>query len=376
MAIGKQAYIGTAGGPYVPGAPGSSINQAVIAFNDEVVSGLVAGAEDDWFIPYSYTPPATGLITIVNYPVSGTKMQDWKGTPAREELGSKQKSFGIDIKQMGAHADSFRIRAGDTSHWSQAPDAMYLAARKVLGISLGEIWTDAKANPNNHLNSWGQPWLQVTPSVNLNNPFKTAAEMGTYYNLTVSTAFTEANILAAAIRLEQRAGTDGRKLGLKAKYLVVPWAKKRQAENLVHKLILVANAAGTAGGITSTITNEFEVLPSIEMPDNFWGIWADMSGFSAKMKPFVVLRGVGAPLGNVAVGTGALGAVPSAIGGMGGTPNLDGFSNTGLPEYLVEFWGTNSALYETTKKVAVDIFTINSIAVQDGRLMEMCTTDA
>lgn len=373
---GKQAYIGTAGGPYVPGAPGSSINQAVIAFNDEVVNGLVAGEADEWFIPYSYTPPATGLITIVNYPVSGTKMQEWKGTPAREELGSKQKSYGINIGQIGAHADTFRIRAGDTSHWSQAPDAMYLAARKKLGIELGELWTDAKVNPNNHLNSWGQPWLQVTPSVNLNNPFKLAADFGTYYNLTVSQAFTEANILATAIRLEQRRGTDGRKLGLKARYLVVPWGKKRLAENFIKKLILVANAAGTAGGNTSTISQEFEVIASIEMPDNFWGLWADMSGFSAKMRPFTVLRGVGAPLGNNKAGTGSIGSAPSAIGGMGGTPNLDAFANTGLPEYLVEFWGTNSALYETTKKVAVDIFTINSITEQDGRLMEMCTTDA
>lgn len=369
-------FIGGQRGPY--GVQGPEANGYITKFIEDAASSLLSGPADDWYANWSYTPPDAALETVVAYNAAGLAMEPWKGVPAREPTAPKFARFSINIYQKGALFDYFRLATGEPVAWTLQPDAISLAMSKKLGIELGTLWgTAIGAGGVNVLDVWGSPWLRTDTGVpannNPNNPFR--PDFGTYYNLTYNSPLTAANVRAADIRLRSRRGQDGRLLGLKPRYLIVNFERGKEAEEIAKTLRIVpvptGNATTTFVSGDSATVGLYEIIESLEMPRNMWVLSADPALLPEKMRPFVTIRGLRNPSQRVGAGSNMLGQQPSAMGTGSAVPNIDGMMMGGLPEFWFEFWGTNSRLFEDTKKIAVDGWVFNGIFPQDGRLFDV-----
>jgi hypothetical protein len=340
----------------------------------------MSGPAEVWFETWAYTPPNAALQTVVLYNASGLEMEPWKGQAAREETAPHAKSYALDrIGQKGAIFDYFKLAPGQPIGWSLTPDALALAMSKKLGIEFGALVERAVSTPQATvdlmiLDAWGYKWLKTDSAPNNpNNKFKLA--YGAYYNLTYGQALTAANIRAADIRLRARRGQDGRLLGLKPRYLIVNFERGKEAEEITKKLRFVPVATGdaTTTYVTgdSAVIGEYEVIESLEMPRDTFILSADPAAVPQKMRPFVVIRGLGQPSRRMGSGTNMLPSISSGLSQGTGTNGIERAIQGGLPEFWIEWHGTDSALFQLHKKVAVDGWVFNGIFPQDGRLFEV-----
>jgi hypothetical protein len=366
-------------GPYGTGTP---YDGYVTEYVEDTASALMSGPAETWFESWSYSPPNASLQTVELYNAAGLEMEPWKGMPAREELAPHAKVFALNnIGQKGSIFDYFKLAPGLPVAWSLAPDALALAMTKKLGIEFGALIERVVATPQATvdpviLDVWGYKWAKTNSAPNNpNNKFK--PEFGTYYNMTYQQALNSANVRAAGIRLLGRKGQDGRLLGLDPKYLIVNHVRKKEADEIARKLRFVPVATGDATttyvtGDSATI-GEYEVITSLEMPTDTWIVSADPNLVPMKMRPFVVIRGLNQPRRRLGAGSGMLPALASGLTTGTGTGGIERLMQGGLPEFWIEWHGTDSALFQTTKKIAVDGWVFNGVFLQDGRLFEIAS---
>jgi hypothetical protein len=382
-----QDWRGGVKGPY--GLPDNdSVNGYVTEFVEDAASSLMSGPAEVWFEQWSYVPENAAMVTKIQYNAAGLEMEPWKGEPAREELAPHFKDYSlVNIGQKGAIADYFKLAPGLPVAWSLTPDALALAMQKKLGKEWGALVERALATPQatndpTILDAWGYKWLKASSgSNNPNTKFKPV--YGSYYNLTYGQAMTAQNILAADIRLRGRRGQDGDLLGLKPRYLIVNFERVKEAELLIKKLRLVPVATGDIAGSTTYVTGdsavigEYEIIESLQLPKDTFILSADPATVPVKMRPFVLIRGLNRPSRRMGAGGG--GMLPSLQSGLTVGDNTGGLERAlqgGIPEFWIEWHGTDSALFQLTKKVAVDGWVFNGVFPQDGRLFEVVSERA
>lgn len=379
-----QDYKGGVLGPY--GLPSTdALNGFVTEYVEDAASALMSGPAEVWFENWAYTPPNAALQTVVMYNAAGLEMEPWKGTPAREELAPHAKMYALDrIGQKGSIFDYFKLAPGLPIAWSLAPDALALAMSKKLGIEFGALVERGVATPQatvdlTILDAWGYKWLKTNSAPNNpNNKFK--LDFGTFYNLTYGAALNAANVRAADIRLRARRGQDGRLLGLKPRYLIVNFERGKEADEIARKLKFVPVATGdaTTTYVTgdSAVVGEYEIIESLEMPRDTFILSADPATVPQKMRPFVLIRGLNQPTRRMGAGTGMLPSISSGLSQGSNASGIDRAVQGGLPEFWIEWHGTDSALFQTTKKIAVDGWVFNGVFPQDGRLFEVVSERA
>lgn len=381
-----QDYKGGILGPY--GMPDEgSLSGFVTEFVEDTASALMSGPAEVWFENWAYTPENAALRTVVQYNASSLEMEPWKGTAVREEGAMHTKAYALDrIGQKGAIYDYFKLASGQPIGWNLTPDALALAMTKKLGKEFGVLIESAVATPQATvdpalLDAWGYKWLKTNSAPNNpNNKFK--LDNGTYYNLTYAQALSSANLVAADIRLRERRGQDGGLLGLKPRYLIVNFGRGKEAELLVKKLKLVPVGTGDAAGSTTYVTGdsavigEYEIIESLEMPRDTFILSADPATVPLKMRPFVVIRGLGQPSRRMGAGTKILPEITSGLAQGANTGGIERAIQGGIPEYWIEWHGTDSALFQLHKKIAVDGWVFNGVFPQDGRLFEVVSERA
>ena len=377
-----QDWKGGLTGPY--GVP-SPLDGYITEYIEDTVSSLMSGPAETWFESWSYTPANPSLQTVEVYNAAGLEMEPWKGTPAREPVSPVAKTFALtNIGQKGAIWDYFPMAVGVPSGWTLTPDARARAMQKKLGIEWGALIERAVSTPQatvdaTLLDVWGYKWLKTDSAPNNpNNKFK--SDFGTYFNLKYASDLTAANVRAADIRLRSRRGQDGRLLGIKPRYLIVNFERGKEADEIAKKLRFVPVPTGdaTTTYVTgdSAVVGEYEVIESLEMPRDTWILSADPSLFPAKMRPFVTIRGLNKPSHRVGVGSGMLPQLESAMMTGINTTGIERAMGGGIPEFWIEWHGTDSALFQTNKKIAVDGWVFNGVFVQDGRLWEVNSSRA
>jgi hypothetical protein len=381
-----QDFRGGVAGPY--GMPSAdTLNGYVTEFVDDTASALMSGPPEVWFEQFAYTPENAALQTVILYNAAGLEMEPWKGQPAREEGATHAKIYALDrIGQKGAIYDYFKLATGQPIGWSLTPDALALAMTKKLGSEFGALVERALATPQGATDltiqdAWGSKWLKATSGTNNpNNKFK--PEFGSWYNLTYGQQFTAQTIIAADIRMRGRRGQDGKLLGLKPRYLIVNFERGKEAELLIKKLRLVPVATGDIAGSTTYVTGdsavigEYEIIESLEMPKDTFILSADPATVPMKMRPFVVIRGLGRPSRRMGTGNNTLPAIESGLTAGNGTGGIERAVQGGFPEFWIEWHGTDSALFQLHKKIAVDGWVVNGVFPQDGRLFEVVSERA
>lgn len=374
------------GGIYGPYGTGTPYDGYVTEYVEDATAALMSGPAETWFDQFAYSPPNASLQTVELYNAAGLEMEPWKGLPAREELAPHAKTFALDkIGQKGSIFDYFKLAPGLPIAWSLAPDALALAMTKKLGIEFGQLIELAISTPQatttvpSVYDVWGYKWAKTNSAPNNpNNKFK--LDFGTYYNLTYGAALTGANVRAADIRLRGRRGQDGQLLGLKPRYLIVNFERGKEAEEIAKTLRLVPVPTGDATttyvtGDSATV-GQYEIIESLTMPRDTFIVSADPATVPAKMRPFVVIRGLNKPTRRMGGGSGMLPALTSGLTTGTNTGGIERLMQGGLPEFWIEWHGTDSALFQTTKKIAVDGWVFNGIFLQDGRMFEIVTSRA
>lgn len=382
----SQDFRGGVLGPY--GMPDEqTLSGYVTEFVENTMDSLMSGPPEVWFEQWAYSPPNASLKTVIQYNASALEMEPWKGQAAREEGSLHAKEYALDrIGQKGAIYDYFKLATGQPIGWSLTPNALALAMSKKLGKEFGALFEKAIATPQatvdlTLLDAWGYRWLKTNSAPNNpNNKFKLG--VGTWYNLTYSQAFTATNLLAADIRLRKRRGQDGDNLGLVPRYLIVNAERVKEAELLIKKLRLVPVATGDIPGSTTYVTGdsavvgEYEIVSSLQLPIDTFVLSADPALVTEHMRPFVIIRGLGQPSRRAGAGTKMLPSVQSGMTQGTSTGGIEGAIQGGIPEFWIEWHGTDSALFQMHKKVAVDGWVFNGVFPQDGRIFEVVSERA
>lgn len=389
MNTSTQDFTFSPNGPY--GVPGGSINPLAAAsgyiteFVENTMFSLVNGPVDNSFEALSWSPPNTAQITIIPYNVAAMSLEPWKGMPRREEIQPHFKQYSLDrIWQNGAIFDYLKVVSGMPIPWTLAPQALGMGMQKKLSLEFGALIERVIATPQAVTNqpdlydAWGYRWAKTNAAPNNpNNKFQ--PEYGSYYNLTYAQPLTAANLRAAGIRLTKRRGMDGTSLGLRPRYLIVHHERLTEAEELVKRLRLVPVPTGDPTVTTTYVTGDsavlgqFEIITSLTMPVDTWIVAPDLAGFPDQMRPFITIKGLNRPSNRVDAGSGVL---PALASGLQAGLNTDGAQRAmagSLPEFWIEWHGTDSALFQMHKKVAVDGWVFNGIFLQDGRLLEICS---
>lgn len=326
----------------------SPVDVAVTTFSDRLSSGTIVGPPDDWWMDWAVVESSAKLTTIFYIPLHALEMQPWTGHHKYQQGSFVTSRVRRSKFQRGVSADADYIAEKDLAGFKIAPEMLALAGNKNLGIKFGALLTAATSTTD-----WtGTAFFSPTGSPKRTNPKKVFSTTNTWYNYTVSQAFTSENILSAVKRLQLRRGVDNRLLGFEGTHLIVPQALYEEARLICDVLDIVPLAGpggADTGGNRSRVFKRLQPVKSLEMRSDLWIVAESTAGMGEHMQPFAV-----------------------ALGGPGGAPSPD----TAPPQVEIIVHSTGDEMYKRTNRVAVSLVRREGIALLTPHCFEACQIGA
>ena len=217
-------------------------------FSDEFRTALALGAVEKWAETLGLVKSSNAIKSTYPIPVHAAGYSEFKGNMKYRSLYSRSLSMKPKEWQDGVSESARIIEAPDFGGWNEQPAAMALEAERAPND-----WVARKLEgfPLLHLDYYRDEDTGAASAIPLFSDAHPVnvfdSSLGTFDNDHGASGINSTMITAAKTRFRQKAGPNGKPLGLRLTHMLVPAALEEAAREFLEQDLLIQAVENAAG---------------------------------------------------------------------------------------------------------------------------------